>query len=168
MASSTHPPSSAAKPAESQKPAMLAGSVAKPTTPTTIENASEPSSGVAKPIDTDGVAKPDVPTTTENASEPSSGVAKPIDTERPTAHRVATKYLVSHSKISPLTGGVEKPAEATEIWNIHCPSSDNHAFGIEARLGVWKTITEASASRSVVGGDMNMSRFQAESFNKDI
>ena len=38
MFSSTLPSSSAAKPTEYQKPAMLAGGVAKPTAPTTIDN----------------------------------------------------------------------------------------------------------------------------------
>jgi hypothetical protein len=55
MSTSTRPSSSAAKPTEYQKPAadtaMLAGGVAKPTALTTIDNASEPSSGVAKPTD---------------------------------------------------------------------------------------------------------------------
>ena len=53
MSTSTRPSSSAAKPAERQKTdadtAMLAGGVTKPTAPTTIDNASELSSGVAKP-----------------------------------------------------------------------------------------------------------------------
>ena len=53
----------------------------------------------------------------------------------------------------------EKPAEATEIWNIHSPAPNNK-FGIEARRGVWATISEKGASRRVVGGDMNYAKEQ--------
>ena len=55
MSTSTGPSSNAAKPTEYEKPAadtaMLAGGVAKPIAPTTIDNASEPYSDVAKPAD---------------------------------------------------------------------------------------------------------------------
>ena len=85
-----------------------------------------------------------------------------VGLHKPHPARVAMKF-----QISPLTGGVEKPAEATEIWNIHCPASQNHPYGPDARRGVWKTITETSASRSVIGGDMNMSRFQVIGFNME-
>ena len=84
-----------------------------------------------------------------------------VSLHSPHPARVAQKF-----KISPLTGGVEKPAATTEIWNVHCPASANHAYGIEARRGVWTTITETSASHSVVGGDLNMTRFQAGDFNQ--
>jgi hypothetical protein len=96
-------------------------------------------------------------TTVKLVQEPSL-----VGLHRPHPARVAMKF-----KISPLTGGVEKPAETTEIWNTHCPTSTNHAYGIEARRGVWKTITETSASHSVVGGDLNMTRFQAVGFNNN-
>ena len=96
-------------------------------------------------------------TTVKLVQEPSL-----VGLHRPHPARVAQKF-----KISPLTGGVEKPAATTEIWNLHCPASTNHAYGIEARRGVWKTITETSAPCSVVGGDMNMTRFQVTGFNME-
>ena len=80
----------------------------------------------------------------------------------PHPQRVAMKF-----KISPLTRSGEKPAEATEIWNVHSPAPNNK-FGIEARRGVWDTISEKGASRRVVGGDMNYAKEQAEEFNQKL
>ena len=80
----------------------------------------------------------------------------------PQPHRVAMKF-----KISPLSRSGEKPAEATEIWNIHSPAPSNK-FGIDARRGVWATISEKGASRRVVGGDMNYAKEQTEEFNHEL
>jgi hypothetical protein len=77
--------------------------------------------------------------------------------------RVAMKF-----KIAPTSSSVEKPTEPTEVWNIHCPSSEALLYKLGARRGVWNTITHSSASSTVVGGDMNMSRFQVESFNNKV
>ena len=82
MFSSTHPSSSAAKPAEYQKPAMLAGGVAKPTAPTTIDNASEPSNGIAKPTGAEDL-------------EPSVLLKKMTDILSYRAHEAGVKKLLS-------------------------------------------------------------------------
>ncbi len=64
----------------------------------------------------------------------------------PHPQRVAMKF-----KISPLTRSGEKPAEATEIFNVHSPAA-NGKFGIEARKGVWDTISEkVPLAESLVG-----------------
>ena len=47
---------------------------------------------------------------------------------KPQPRRVAMKF-----KIAPAASSVGKPALATEIWNVHSPSSDDFNFGIDAR-----------------------------------
>ena len=81
--------------------------------------------------------------------------------------RVAMKF-----QILPLTSSGGR-AEATEIWNVHCPSSDNHPnYGPAARAGVWQTISSSPAatggtvSRRVVGGDPNYSRREVDEYNQ--
>jgi len=82
-----------------------------------------------------------------------------VDLYEPQPARVAMKC-----KIAPFVGSVVKSAVAAELWINHSPSSDAIKFGIEARRGVFDTVTGGDV-RAIAGGDFNMSRFQAEFFN---
>ena len=66
--------------------------------------------------------------------------------------------------MAPRTFGVEKPNEAVTVWNIHSPS---HKLKIDARRGVWETFTDGD-SRTIVGGDLNMTAQQVMQFNQTL
>jgi hypothetical protein len=89
--------------------------------------------------------------------------------------RVAMKFKIAprvgsveKPAIATEVGSVQKPAIATEVWNIQSPSSANFGYlGLQARREMFQTISEG-ASRSIAGGDLNMTRFQTEAFNKSL
>ena len=68
------------------------------------------------------------------------------------AYRVAQRCSFTSN-----INSVEKPVKATELWNVHCPASNNAPYGQQARTQVCDFLQTTGGERVIWGGDLNRS-----------